>query len=135
MRMLLADDQVWLRFAIKLILELEATIEIVGEAVDTAQLIEMNGRLNPDIVLLDWELPGVRRSNAKENLLITLRANNRELLVIVLSGRPESCRAAMDAGANAFVSKADPPEKFLAALRKVEHSTQSVEQGMLNDCE
>jgi len=127
MRVLLADDQVWLRSAIKLLLELEANIEIVGEAVDTSQLIEMNGRLNPDIVLLDWELPGVRRSNAKENLMVTLRANNKELLVVVLSGRPESCRAAMEAGANAFVSKADPPEQFLAALRKVEHSTLCVE--------
>ena len=118
MRLLLADDQVWLRFAVKLLLEQEADIEVVGEAVDTAQLIEMNGWLNPDVVLLDWELPGIRRTNAKQNLMTTLRTNNQELFVIVLSGRPESRPAAMSAGANAFISKADPPEQFLIALKK-----------------
>ena len=122
MRMLLADDQVWLRFAVKLLLEQEADSEVVGEAVDTVQLIDLNDKLRPDIVLLDWELPGIRRTNAKQNLMITLRAHNEELLVIVLSGRPESCRAAMDAGANAFISKADPPEQFLDTLHAVQRS-------------
>lgn len=118
MRMLLADDQAWLRSAIKLLLEEEANIEIVGEAIDAVQLIEMNDALRPDIVLLDWELPGIRRTNAKQNLMITLRENNARLLVIVLSGRPESSHAAMASGANAFISKSAPPEQFLAALHK-----------------
>ena len=126
MRMLLADDQSWLRSAIKLLLGQEANIEIAGEAVDAVQLIEMNDALRPDIVLLDWELPGIRRSNAKQNLMTTLRTVNEQLLVIVLSGRPESSRAAMSAGANAFISKADTPEQFLTALHEVIRSGDSL---------
>jgi len=69
----------------------------------------------PDLVLLDWELPGL----AGPRLLITLRATCPDLLVIVLSGRPGAQRAALAAGADAFASKSDPPERLLAATGRV----------------
>jgi CheY-like chemotaxis protein len=67
----------------------------------------------PDIILLDWELPGLQGGDA----LSTLRAHRPQLKVIALSGRPEARSAALAAGMNAFVSKGDPPEQLLAAVR------------------
>jgi CheY-like chemotaxis protein len=61
---------------------------------------------------LDWQLPGL----AADHLLTTLREACPGLYVIALSGRPEARRAALAAGADAFVYKCDPPERLLAAI-------------------
>jgi CheY-like chemotaxis protein len=66
----------------------------------------------PDLVLPDWELPGLR-THAH---LSTLRTLCPRLKVIGLSGRPEARQAALTARADAFVSKGDPPERLLAAV-------------------
>lgn len=122
MRVLLADDQAWLRSAIRLLLEEQPEIEIVGEAPDAATLEQLAKLRIPDLILLDWELPGLRVAADRRALLRVIRRYNPRLQVIVLSGRPESSRGALAAGANAFVSKADPPERLLAALQKAQQS-------------
>ena len=122
MRVLLADDQAWLRSAIRLLLEEQPEIEIVGEAPDAATLEQLAKLRIPDLILLDWELPGLRVAADRRALLRVIRRYNPRLQVIVLSGRPESSRGALSAGANAFVSKADPPERLLAALQKAQQS-------------
>lgn len=123
MRVLLADDQAQLRSAVRLLLDEQADIDTIGEAADLGTLQQLLGRLLPDLILLDWELPGMRRLADKTGLLATLRRENPRLQIIVLSGRPEASRSALAAGANAFVSKADPPEQLLAALRKAQQSS------------
>ena len=83
-----------------------------GEAEDVEQALEQVTGQRPDLVLLDWELPGQNGDSA----LVELRTAQPELVVIVLSGRPEARRAALAAGADAFVSKGDPPERLLAVV-------------------
>lgn len=122
MRVVLADDQSWLRSAIRFLLEQMADIETVGEAVDAQHLRRLALDVRPDLVLLDWELPGMQVSGQRRALLGDLRVQNPNIQIIVMSGRPESSRTALAAGANAFVSKADPPEQFLAALQKAQQS-------------
>lgn len=122
LRVLLADDQAWLRSAVRLLLEQEPDIVIVGEAVDTSALKQLTDALRPDIVLLDWELPGLRRARGGRVVMDQLRRVLPKLQIIVLSGRPESLRTAAHAGATASVSKADPPEQLLTALRKAQQS-------------
>jgi len=117
MRVLLADDQSKVRSALRLLLEQEPELSVVGEATDTDELVTQVGTVCPDIVLLDWELPGLPR----HDLLSTLRARCPHLKVIALSGRPEACQAALAAGADAFVSKGDPPERLLAAMNDCCH--------------
>ena len=56
---------------------------------------------------------------AAEELLSALRKRCPDLPVIALSGQPEVRRAALAAGADAFVGKADPPERLLVAIRSV----------------
>jgi CheY-like chemotaxis protein len=74
--------------------------------------------LQPDLILLDWELPGLSGATTARSVLNTLFACCPTLQVIVFSGRPEAGRHALAAGANQFVSKAAPPEQLLAALRQ-----------------
>lgn len=85
---------------------------MIGEAAETEDLLAQVGTACTDLVLLDWELPD--RGGAA--ILAGLRAARPGPVVIALSGRPEARRAALAAGADAFVSKRDPPERLLAAV-------------------
>lgn len=112
MRVLLADDQAKVRSALRLLLEHQPHIDILGEAVDATGLLDWVKAACPDLLLLDWELPGLPMSA----LLTALRDRCPELQVIALSSRPEARSVALAAGADAFVSKGDAPERLLAAV-------------------
>ncbi len=112
MRVLLADDQVKVRFALRVLLERQPDVAVVGEASDAHELVDQLAATHPDALLLDWELPGLAATRAIAALLKTFP----ELTVIALSGRSEARREAEMAGASAFVSKTDPPECLLAVM-------------------
>jgi DNA-binding NarL/FixJ family response regulator len=128
MRILLADDQPKVRFALRVLLERQPGLKVVGEAADADDLLTQMETACPDLVLLAWELPGhvlsPRRPElvegskglARGDLLSALRRVCPNSFVIVLSGRMEVRRAALAAGADAFVYKCDPPERLLAAI-------------------
>ena len=116
MRVLLADDQADLRSALRLLLEQEPGVELVGEVADVDTLLSQVEISHPDLLLLDWELPGLP-ADAGRRLLAVLHMCRPFLQVIVLSGRPESNRSALAAGADLFVSKTEPPDRLLAVLR------------------
>ena len=59
MRIFLADDQAKARSALRLLLEQEPGLSVVGEATETEDLLAQVQRTQPDLVLLDWELPGL----------------------------------------------------------------------------
>jgi len=122
LRVLLADDQAWLRSALRFLLEQELGVEVIGEAGDARALLAKAQSTRPNLVLLDWELPGMRAVGGGQNLLVALHKFCPNISVIVLSGRPEASSSALDAGVDFFVSKADPPESLLAALRAVKQS-------------
>ena len=122
MRVLLADDQAWLRSALRLLLEQESDVEVIDEAGEAKSLLSKAQTTRPNLVLLDWELPGVRAAGGGHQLLANLHRFCPNLSVIVLSGRPEASTSALAAGADFFVSKADPPESLLAALRAVKQA-------------
>lgn len=113
MRIVIAEDQAKVRSALRLRLEQQPNLEVLGEAVDAAGLLDWVRAVCPDLVLLAWELPGLPPAA----LLPLLRHHCPQLQVVVLSSQPEARLPARAAGARAFVSKGDPPEKLLAALR------------------
>jgi two-component system response regulator DesR len=116
MRVLLADGKSALRSAMRLLLEQEADVNIVAEVADAETLLAVMADIEPDLVLLDWELPGLQSGNMAASVFSALSACCPNVRIIVLSGRPEAGRPALAAGAYGFVSKADPPERLLAAL-------------------
>lgn len=120
MRILLADDQSRVRFALRVLLHQQPGLEIVAEAVDAYDLLDKSEVTDPDLVLLDWELPGL----APPDLVTAIHCKCPATRVVVLSGRPEAHSQAMAAGADAFVSKAYPPEQLLAAIEQIEQLIQ-----------
>jgi DNA-binding NarL/FixJ family response regulator len=114
MRILLADTQPKVRFALRVLLEQQLGWEVVGEAATSEGLLVDAANLRPDLVLLDWGLAG---ASAKA-LILALRSGCHEVVVIGLSGRPGMQREALAAGADDFVSKGEPPEHLLAAIAR-----------------
>lgn len=113
MRVLLADDQPEVRSALRLLLEQEPGLTVVAEVAEALELSALVKETCPDMVLLDWELPG----QPSADILLTLRSFCPSMTVVVLSVRPEARSAALLAGADAFVSKGDPPEQLLVTVR------------------
>lgn len=129
MRVLLADEQDFVRSALRLLLEQEAGISVVGEAKAANDLLALARATRPDLVLLSCELPGLvlnGQHGRQPTLLPELRALEPRPAVVALSGRPEAERAALGAGADGFVSKGDPPERLLTTLRAVRTGASSL---------
>jgi DNA-binding NarL/FixJ family response regulator len=85
----------------------------VGEAADNQEFLAQLRQLRPDIVLLDRDLPGFTPANLSD----AFRRLDRRPKVIVLGVHPETLHSARAAGADAFVSKGDPPKRLLTAIR------------------
>jgi DNA-binding NarL/FixJ family response regulator len=113
-RILIADDQPKVRHALRLILEQEVGITVVGEAAEVKGIMAQITDHCPDVILLDWGLLG----KAQIDQLSDLRQACPGIRVIVLSGRSSAGEEALAAGAAGFVSKTDPPETLLKALRQ-----------------
>lgn len=116
MRILIADGQKSVRYALTVLLATQPGLQVVGQASCGEELLSQAGAVDADIALVDWELPGLRELGG----LAALRRRFPALLIVALSGRPGARRAAQLAGVEAFVSKGDPPERLLAVIR--EHS-------------
>lgn len=114
MRILLADDQDGVRSAIRLLLEQEPGLEVVAEAADSTNALQAASQEAPDLLLLDWELPGL----PPRQLLRLLRTECPDLCVVAMSSRPEARQAAQMAEVDAFVEKSSPAEVLLAALHQ-----------------
>ena len=106
------DGRPKVRFALRVLLERQPQLKVVGEASNAYQLLAQVGMVCPDLVLLGWELPGWMTSGS----VALLRDACPSLYVIALSGRPEDRQAALQAGADSFVSKVDPPERLFEAI-------------------
>ena len=112
MRIVLADGRSKVRYALRVLLEGQQGLDVVAEALDVEDLVNKVNESSPDVLLIDWDLPGLNRSKT----LQTLRDDFPELCVIVMSGRPEASREAMDVGIEHFVHKTSPPELLLAVI-------------------
>jgi DNA-binding NarL/FixJ family response regulator len=115
MRILLADDQKDVRLGLRVLLEQESDINIIGEAAGVSELMIEMQKGQPDIVLLDWELSSLRVAD----LVPVLRTLCPGLRIIALSERPESRSSALSAGVDAFVSKGDQPERLLETISNI----------------
>jgi DNA-binding response OmpR family regulator len=110
---LVADGDARVRSALQTLLKQEPTQIAVRESGDIGSLALQIKQFKPQLILLDWELPG-RPAAA---LLFALHGLDYQPKVIVLSTRPESETDALAVGADAFVCKGDPPEQLLVSFR------------------
>jgi DNA-binding NarL/FixJ family response regulator len=113
MRVLLADGDPDVRGALRLLLTHDLGMRVIGEVADAAALRAQVQLAGPDLLLLDWALPGP----AAAAKVAELRALAPGLRIIVLSAHPEMRPLALAAGVDAFVGKTEAPAQLLTALR------------------
>lgn len=116
MRILIADDNYEIRSALRLLIEQEPGMTVVTEAVDAVTLLVSAAATQPDLILVDRELPGHVPGNG--NLIRSLRASDGKAAIVSMSSRSDDRLEALTVGADCFVCKGDEPGKLLAVLRK-----------------
>ncbi|MSP14715.1 MAG: response regulator [Chloroflexi bacterium] len=118
-RVLIVDDHPVVRQGIRGILDEQPDIQVVGQAEDGLAAIEQTGRLRPDVVLLDLQMPRLSGIEA----LPRLRAAHPPAEVVVLSvcDQDEQVFASLKAGARGYILKDAAPEVIVAAVRAASH--------------
>ena len=121
-KLLIVDDQPQTRRGLRMRLGLEPDLEIVGEAGDGRSALEQVNRLQPDVVVMDCEMPvmdGISATSA-------LRDAAEPVAVVMLTIHDDSRtkERARAAGANAFVAKQCSDEPLLRAIRQAAHQDQ-----------
>lgn len=111
MRVLLADDEPKVRSALRLILEQLKAVESVEEVNDAESLADRLQKTPPDLLLVDWELPGLHAGATFYEI-----RQHSPIKVIALSGRCPAPQAALSYGADACLSKCESPDRLFAAL-------------------
>lgn len=116
-RLLIADDHAIVRGGLKQIFALVPDFEVVGEAVNGAEVLERLRQLQFDLLLLDINMPGV----SGPDLIARVKAQQASLPILILSMHNETQVAArvLKAGANGYITKDSEPDILVAAIRKV----------------
>lgn len=116
-RVVLADDHVFVRDGIKSLLENEANIEVVGEAIDGADALEVVADSKPDLLIVDIRMPNLTGIEVVEKL----RSDHNEVKIIMLSMHEseEYVLKSIKAGADGYLLKGSSKEEFLKALHTV----------------
>jgi DNA-binding NarL/FixJ family response regulator len=117
-RLLIADDQAIVRAGVAVIAGAEPDIEVVGEASDGAEAVEMTQRLRPDVVCMDIRMPNMD-GIAATRAIVADPALTTEVLVVTTFDIDDDIFAALEAGAAGFLLKGAEEHILLAAIRSV----------------
>ena len=117
-RVLLVDDHTILREGIRTLLEVEEDLEVVGEAGDGVEAVEMAAKLKPDVVLMDIGLPKMNGIEATKAILE--RLPETRVLVLSMHDSEEYVRTIMSAGAAGYVLKRSASRELVSAIRAVQ---------------
>lgn len=113
----IVDDQVMIRMAVKGILESAGDIEVVGEAARAAEAIEVVKRQNPAVVLMDLRMPGMDGVEAIRAIVAEPSLTSTRILVLTTFEGDQDVMAALRAGAHGFLGKAAEPTDLIRSVR------------------
>jgi DNA-binding NarL/FixJ family response regulator len=116
-RVVLADDQEMVRAGLRMLIDFQPDLEVVGEAADGVEAVDVVTRLRPDVVLMDVRMPRCDGIEAARRVLAAVP----DVAVVVLTTFDEdgSLAEALRAGVSGFLLKTAPPEQLLHAIRTV----------------
>jgi DNA-binding NarL/FixJ family response regulator len=119
-RVVVADDHALVRAGFRALIESEPGLEVVGEAADGADAVELALTAGPDVILMDIRMPGM------DGVAATRQITSREpdgrparVLVLTTFDLDEYVYAALRAGASGFLLKDTPPRDLLTAIRVI----------------
>ncbi len=115
-RLLIADDDALARAALRAIFDAHEDIELVAEAQDGRQAVELALRLHPDVALLDIRMPNLDGLEAARQILASA-SNRARVIMLTTFGLDEYVYEAIKAGATGFLLKDAPTERLLAFIR------------------
>lgn len=118
-KVVLADDEQLVRSGLRLILEAEDDIEVVGEANDGAEAVTLTRRLDPDVVLMDVQMPVMNGIEATREVVALGREESSRVLILTTFDLDEYVYEALKAGASGFLLKRTPAEDLVAGIRVI----------------
>jgi DNA-binding NarL/FixJ family response regulator len=118
-RVVVADDQTLVRAGFRLLVDSAPDLEVVGEAADGAEAVELVRRQRPDVVLMDIRMPVLDGLEATRRIGALHETATARILILTTFDLDEYVYQALRAGASGFVLKDIPPADLLAAIRIV----------------
>lgn len=116
-RILIADDHFVVRMGLVALVNMESDMEVIGEAANGTQVVDIFGKLNPDLVLMDVRMP------VKDGIQATSEIRNKfpsaRILMLTTYDGDEDIHKAFQAGAQGYVLKNSTAETLIPALRAV----------------
>ncbi|MFD0774185.1 response regulator [Streptomonospora algeriensis] len=116
-RIVLADDETMVRAGMRAILSADAAIDVVGEAADGAEAVELVGERSPDIALLDVQMPGT--DGLEATAAITARFPGTAVVILTTFSEDAYIARALSGGASGFVLKTGDPRELVSGLHAV----------------
>ena len=116
-RIVIADDQALVRGGLRMILDAQSDLEVVGEAVDGREALQQARELSPDLVLMDVRMPELDGLETTRRLLD--RDPSAKVIVLTTFDLDDYVYEAIRAGASGFLLKSAPPQQLIAGIRTV----------------
>jgi DNA-binding NarL/FixJ family response regulator len=117
LRVLIADDHPLFRSGMRALLDADPDTEVAGEATSGDEAVELAAALQPDVILMDIQMPGISGIEATRRILHT--SPHIRILVVTMFEDDQSVFTAMRAGARGYVLKGARPEEMLRAIQAV----------------
>jgi two-component system response regulator NreC len=130
-RVMIVDDHTVLRDTLKLLLATHPEVEVVGEASDGRQAIDLAEKIKPDVILMDTAMPGLNGIEATET--IHRRLPRTKILMLSGYGYEDRVAAALRAGASGYVLKSASAEELLNAIVEVYRSNTYLSEPLANN--
>lgn len=116
-RVLLADDHALVRRGLALILATDLRMQLVGEARDGNEAVQLATTLRPDVIVMDISMTGMNGIECTR--VLTERAPNTKVIILSMYRDPVYVREALRVGAKGYLIKEDTDENLLSAIRNV----------------
>lgn len=127
-RILLSDDHVVLRSGLKLMLNAQTDMEVVGEAGEGQETLDLIDHLQPDVLLLDLSMPGMDGMQVLET--VQARHPRLKILVLTMHDDEEYVKRVLSLGASGYILKRAADVELLAAIRTVFRGGTFVDQAL-----
>ena len=112
-RILIADQRPKIRFGLQVLLQDQLGYPIIGFATDSHSLFCNLEQLKPDILLLDWNLPGMPSTE----LIRIIHTRYPRVRIMIMSANPDIKPTALSSGADFYINKGEAPSVFLETLQ------------------